>query len=152
MQNENTMKVLNTLISINDERIEGYETALKETKEYDLKPIFKQFISTSQTCKSELVLEVSKLGGAESKSTKISGKFFRVWMDIKATLVGNERRALLNSCEFGEDEAQDDYNEVLETASRYLSTQQQTMIINQKCLLKSDYIHIRILSNASIYV
>lgn len=151
MQNENTMKVLNALISINDERIEGYETALKETKEYDLKPIFKQFISTSQNCKSELVLEVSKLGGAESKSTKISGKFFRVWMDIKATLVGNERRALLNSCEFGEDEAQDDYNAVLETASRYLSTQQQTMIINQKCLLKSDYIHIRILSNASIY-
>jgi hypothetical protein len=32
--------VLNTLIIINNDRIEGYETAAKETEEQDLKVLF----------------------------------------------------------------------------------------------------------------
>ena len=34
MENEKTIAVLNTLITINNDRIEGYETASKEIKNY----------------------------------------------------------------------------------------------------------------------
>ena len=53
MENETTIAVLNTLITINNDRIEGYETASKETEEQDLKTLFAQFSSTSQKCKHE---------------------------------------------------------------------------------------------------
>ncbi len=45
------IEVLNSLITINNDRIEGYETASKETEEHDLKTLFAQFISTSRKCK-----------------------------------------------------------------------------------------------------
>ena len=81
MKKEKAVEVLNSLITINNDRIEGYETASKETDEHDLKSLFAQFISTSQKCKQELVLEVNKLGGGASEGTKTSGKFFGCgWM------------------------------------------------------------------------
>jgi len=48
MDNEKTIDVLNTLIQINNDRIEGYETASKETEEHDLKTMFAQFTKTSE--------------------------------------------------------------------------------------------------------
>lgn len=78
MKRDKTIEVLNSLITINTDRIEGYETATEETKEHDLKSMFSQFITTSQKCKQELVLEVNKLGGEVAEGTTTSGKFFRV--------------------------------------------------------------------------
>lgn len=81
---EKEIEVLNTLITINNDRIEGYETASKETEELDLKNLFAQFIATSKKCKQELVKEVNMLGGKEVEGTTTSGNFFRAWMDVKA--------------------------------------------------------------------
>ncbi len=39
MENEKTIAVLNTLVQINNDRTEGYETALKETDESELKAL-----------------------------------------------------------------------------------------------------------------
>ena len=150
MENEKAIEVLNSLITINNDRIEGYETASDETEELDLKTLFAQFISTSQECKQELVMEVTTLGGEVSEGTKTSGKFFRVWMDVKAALRGNDRRAILNSCEFGEDEAQDTYENALENDSEHLSSEHQTMIRAQKSLLKADHDQVKELLDALV--
>ena len=139
MENEKTIAVLNTLITINNDRIEGYETAAKETEEHDLKTLFAQFSSTSQKCKHELTNEVSKLGGTAAEGTLIIGKFFRVWMDVKAALTGKDRKAILNSCEYGEDQAKDTYEKALENDKENLSLEQQTMIKAQHTLLRADH-------------
>lgn len=143
MKNEKTIEVLNTLIKINNDRIEGYETASKETEEFDLKTLFQQFISTSEKCKQELVKEVRMLGGDEAEGTKISGKFFRAWMDVKAALTGKNRKNILDSCEYGEDEALETYTEVLENDVEHLSSEQHAMVIAQKSLLKVDHDHVK---------
>ena len=150
MEKDKSIEVLNTLITINNDRIEGYETASKETEEFDLKALFAKLISTSQKCKLELVNEVNKLGGEATQGTKVSGKFFRVWMDVKAALTGNDRKAILNSCEFGEDEALDTYEHVLEDHSKHLSTEQQTMIYAQKLLLKADHDQVKTLRDSLV--
>ena len=75
MDNNKTIEVLNTLITINNDRIEGYETAAKETEEQDLKTLFAQFSSTSQRCKLELNNEVNKLGGTPAEGTLTTGKY-----------------------------------------------------------------------------
>ena len=150
MEKEKTIEALNALIIINNDRIEGYKTASKETEEPDLKTLFAQFISTSQKCKQELILEVSKLGGKAAEGTMTSGKFFRVWMDVKAALTGKDRKAILNSCEYGEDNALDTYEDVLVNDCEHLSEEQQTMINVQKSLLKAGHDHIRALRESLV--
>lgn len=148
MENEKTIDVLNTLITINNDRIEGYETANKETEEHDLKTMFAQFSATSQRCKAELTHEVIKLGGTPAEGTMVSGKFFRVWMDVKAALTGKDRKAILNSCEYGEDAAQDTYKNALENDVEHLTAEQQTMVKAQHLLLKADHDKVRFMRDA----
>ncbi len=139
MNTTKTIDVLNSLIEINNDRIEGYQTASKETKENDLLTLFAKFIQTSQHCKQELVSEVLELNGTVTEGTRATGKFFRVWMDVKAVLTGMERKEILNSCEFGEDKAQETYNTALTTDLEYITPEQQTLLNAQRALLKAEH-------------
>lgn len=147
MDHSKTIEVLNTLITINNDRIEGYETASKETDEQELKTLFEHFSSTSQKCKKELVHEVHQLDGIVAEGTRISGKFFRVWMDVKAALTGKDRIAILNSCEYGEDVAKETYKKALENDSKHLNEKQQTMIRDQHALLVADHDKVKSMIN-----
>lgn len=151
MKNENKIKMLNSLIIINNDRIEGYETASEETEEKDLKDLFSQSISTSQKCNQELIVEVYRLGGVVAEDTVVRGKFFRVWMDVKAALINNDREAIFGACEYGENKTQDAYAKVLEKNLEnifdHLSIEQQIMLITQKSKLKSDRVSITSLRN-----
>jgi uncharacterized protein (TIGR02284 family) len=148
MENEKTIAVLNILITINNDRIEGYETAAKETEEQDLKTLFAQFSSNSQKCKTELKNEVIKLGGTPAEGTMTSGKFYRVWMDVKAALTGKDRKAILNSCEYGEDMAKDTYKKALENDLESLNAEQQAMIKEQYKLLVADHDKVKMMRDA----
>lgn len=143
MNNEKTVDVLNTLIEINNDRIEGYETASKETEENDLKNMFSRLIETSITCREELTEEVKRLGGTPIEGTKITGKFFRAWMDVKAALTGKDYKAILNSCEYGEDVAVDTYDNALKNDDEHLGVEQRTMIEAQRELIKADHDEIK---------
>jgi len=148
MENEKTIEVLNTLITINNDRIEGYETAAKETEEQDLKTLFAQFSSTSQKCKTELENEVSRLGGTPAEGTMNSGKIYRIWMDVKAALTGKDRKAILDSCEYGEDIAKDTYKKALENDLQSLNAEQQVMIKAQHTLLVADHDRVKMMRDA----
>ena len=139
MDNEKTIEVLNSLIVINNDRIEGYETASKETEEGDLKSLFSQFQQTSFTCKSELVSEVTKLGGTPEEGTRVTGKFFRVWMDVKAALTGNDRKLILDSCEYGEDVALEAYEKALSDEALSTNSNAKTMLSKHHTALKADH-------------
>ncbi len=150
VKKEKAIEVLNTLITINNDRIEGYETASEATDEHDLKTLFSRFISTSQKCKQELVKEVNTLGGEAAEGTMTSGKFFRVWMDVKAALTGKDRKAILDSCEYGEDMALDTYDNVFNNELEHLSPLQQTMVSSQRVLIKSDHDHVKAMRDALV--
>jgi uncharacterized protein (TIGR02284 family) len=139
MENEKTIEVLNKLIEINNDRIEGYKTAAKETEEEDLKSLFSKLGRTSQKCKAELVTELERLGGTPDEGTKTTGKFFRVWMDVKAALTGKDRKAILDSCEYGEDVAVDTYNKAMINHPKELNIEQQKMIGGQCRMIKADH-------------
>jgi uncharacterized protein (TIGR02284 family) len=108
---------LNNLIQINNDRIQGYLTAAKETDEADLKNIFGEMMQTSQECRRDLTAEVTKLGGTPIEGTTVSGKVYRAWMDVKSALTSKDRKAILNSCEFGEDIAVKTYETEIESNS-----------------------------------
>jgi len=150
MDKEKSIKVLNSLVTINNDRIEGYETAAKASDEHDLKAMFAKFTATSQKCKQELETEVRKLGGKPSEGTKASGKFFRAWMDVKAALTGKDRKAILNSCDTGEEAAVDAYQKALKNDVQDLTMEQQTMLSKQHVSIKTDHDHVKALRDALV--
>ncbi len=132
--------VLNDLIKINNDRIEGYQRALEETKDadVDLKSMFKEMADQSMKYVNELTQEVARMGGDASDNTTMSGKVYRVWMDLKAAVTGHSRKTVLENCEFGEDVAQKAYDTALESDS-YMTTDIRQMIASQKSELKKSH-------------
>jgi len=107
-------KQIKNLIIINNDRYEGYKTAAKETKDSDLKNLFIMYSNQSKQFGSELqqALPDFKYTPTEGE-TKNTGKFYRVFMDIRNALNGGDRKGILSSCEFGEDQAKKEYDDVL---------------------------------------
>jgi len=112
---EATIDILNDLVQINNDRIAGYERAIKEASDEnaDLKELFTRYISDSHQCKMELGTEIQALGDDMDTDSTTSGKIYRAWMDVKAAFTGHDRKAILDSCEYGEDAAQKAYKEAL---------------------------------------
>lgn len=132
--------VLNDLIKINNDRIEGYQRALEETKDtdVDLRAMCKQMADQSMKYVNELTQEVARLGEDATTSTTLSGKAYRVWMDLKAAVTGHSRKTVLENCEFGEDAAQKAYDAALESDS-YMTTDIRQLIATQKSELKTSH-------------
>lgn len=148
MENSKNIDALNKLIEINNDRIEGYETASKEADETDLKSLFGELAATSQKNVSELRAEVTRLGGKPEEGTRVTGKFFRAWMDVKAAFTGNDRHTILDSCEFGEDKALETYESVLEGNSD-LTAEQTQLVSQQQTALRADHDRVKALRDAS---
>ena len=146
MENEKTIDILNSLVEINHDRIEGYKTAMEETKDdEELKESFIKFQQTSFSCNAALVAEVQQLGGTAEVDTKNTGKIHRVWMDFKAMASGHSRKSILSSCEFGDETAMTIYKDVLEDDRQHLSAEQQVMLQTQLALITSDYNKVKML-------
>jgi uncharacterized protein (TIGR02284 family) len=147
--NEKIVDLLNQLVQINNDRIEGYERAAKETTDLELKSLFTSMASNSRLLKSELSSEVTNRGEKPTESTTNSGKVFRVWMDFKASLTGKDQKAILNSCEFGEDSALETYDSVLKSDD--LPQNLKQLIINQRDKLQKDHDHVRELRDSVLH-
>lgn len=144
--NEKIAEVLNSLVQINNDRIEGYGNATNETDEADLKLLFNGMAAKSKLFINQLANEVRKYGGTPTESTTTSGKAFRVWMDFKAILTGKDRKAILSSCEFGEDAAQDTYANAIKNGRELeLPSDIMKMITDQKAQLSEDHNRVKAL-------
>ena len=113
MENNKIGDLLNKLVEINNDRTVGYEKAVDETDDSSLKTLFSKFASQSRSYRAELEGLVRSQGEDPIEGTTTSGKFYRAWMDIKAALTGKDRKAIIASCEFGEDVAKETYQDVM---------------------------------------
>ena len=148
MDNSKCIDKLNQLVEINNDRVEGYETAAKEMENGEMHTLFGKLASTSHNNLSELRAEINRLGGEPAEGTKVSGKFFRAWMDVKAALSSNERQTVLDSCEFGEDKALETYQDVLEDPE-CLTPELLRMVQKQESALRQDHDHVKALRDAN---
>lgn len=110
MKNENVIDVLNDLIAINNDRLEGYEKAINELGEHfsgKAQPMLVERAHESRVLYNELTAAVNRLGGKPATNTTVSGKLYRTWMDVKTTFTGGSAKSVFELCEFGEDAAYD---------------------------------------------
>lgn len=134
---------VNSLIIINNDRSEGYMKAAEEVKDSELKSLFTKFSEQSKTFSNELRKFVPNSEEPKSDETKNTGKLFRLWMDIKAAVTSNNRKAILSSCEFGEDAAKKEYKDALENSENLpadamnVITKQNSEILKSHDLIKS---------------
>ena len=145
-QNEKTAEILNDLIQINNDRVAGYEKASKETGigDGDLRTLFSDLASDSRQYAMELKKHVFAEGEKPATDTTLRGKIYRAWMDVKATFSGQDRKSVLESCEFGEDAAQRAYESAIKSSSD-LSTDVATLIREQQRKLRASHDQIKAL-------
>jgi len=136
---DQTIGTLNDLIRINNDRMEGYEKAIKEAAgSPDLVTTFSEYSNQSRRYSSELRRIVTSLGGEPSESTTISGKIYRIWMDMRSAISSSERSSALDLSEYGEDAAQKAYREALKDAA-YMPADILATITLQKTELKQAH-------------
>ena len=138
--NDKLVEVLNDLIQINNDRINGYEKAGEEIRDrdVDLQALFSKLANDSRKYAAELSREVIRLGGNPDTGTTGSGKLYRVWMDVKTLFTGKDRQAILENCEFGEDAAQKAYREALASDAE-ISAETRQLITDQQASLKNSH-------------
>jgi uncharacterized protein (TIGR02284 family) len=146
-KSKEVVEVLNDLVMINNDRITGYERAIKELKQddSDLKSLFDEMIIESQKIKSDLAHEIQVLHGDVEQGSTEMGKIYRAWMDVKAVFTGDSRHSILANCEAGEDAAQKAYKKALETDR--LPAFLKELLTNQQSKLRESHDEIRDLRN-----
>jgi len=146
-KSKEVVEVLNDLVMINNDRITGYERAIKELKQddSDLKTLFDEMIIESQKIKSDLAHEIQVLHGDVEQGSTEMGKIYRAWMDVKAVFTGESRHSILANCEAGEDAAQKAYKNALETDR--LPAFLKELLTSQQSKLRESHDEIRDLRN-----
>ncbi|WPV02528.1 PA2169 family four-helix-bundle protein [Mucilaginibacter sp. cycad4] len=145
-----TVQILNDLIQINNDRIEGYQRASKDLKDGDteLKSLFTRLIGQSQGYRLALGTEVSAFGKDIETGTTTSGKIHRAWLDVKAAFTGHDTHNVLEECEFGEDAILKAYRTALEDENlpaylRETISQQESELLDAHDEIKAlrDIVH-----------
>jgi uncharacterized protein (TIGR02284 family) len=139
--------VLNDIIQINNDRIEGYGKAADHIKESeaDLYNIFNAMAVQSKQFVSELRTQATDTSDVSDNETTVRGKIYRAWMDVKDKFSSNDRKAALESCEFGEDAALRAYDSALE--EKDLSPRLRSLLESQRSAIKESHDKIRDLRN-----
>jgi uncharacterized protein (TIGR02284 family) len=143
---EKTETLVKELIVINNDRYEGYKNAADETKDGDLKALFNRYSSQSGQFGADLKRYTSLDHAPGNDETKLSGKLYRIWMDVKAAVTANNRKNILASCEFGEDVALKTYNDTLDNDdAQSIPPELHHIITQQRNEIREAHNHIKAL-------
>ncbi|UZT98671.1 PA2169 family four-helix-bundle protein [Chryseobacterium fluminis] len=119
MNNENTVSVLNDLLNITNDRIEGFskvEDKVWETHSA-LKSDYDQMVSQSQVMKNDLIKLITEKGGEPDNTTSTAGALHRTWIDVKNTFTSDKDESTLENVVFGEKAAIDAYQDALDSGN-----------------------------------
>lgn len=147
MRNEKAIENLNKLLCINNDRVEGYKSALYEAKEADIKIMFSTLAQTSLKCKKELIEELKRLGGKKNNEYRETGKFFNIWQEMKKAIKKDDRHAILHSCKHGENTVLREYLKIINESDSLVNADKHSVLFRQYDLLKADYDRINQLHN-----
>ena len=105
------------LLHFVNDRIAGYERAVAESKDLDLRTYYQQLVSQSQQFADNLNRQLQREGGAPETGTTLKGQLYRAWMDTKAAVTGSDEKAILGSNVYGEEWAIKAYQDALRNRS-----------------------------------
>jgi len=144
MDNRQEISVLNDLLHITNDRIEGFEKVEGKVWEMypDVKDEYDHMISQSKIMKNELINLITERKGVPEDSPSIAGAIHRTWIDIKNSFtMGNLVESTLENVVFGEKAAIETYENALGYCN--LSEKSNKIVSEQLRNLKSSYIQFK---------
>jgi len=131
--------VLNDLVKIHNDRIAGYERAIKETDSAnsDLKQLFASFIGDSHQFKLALATEIQTYARDIENTTHSSGDLHRTWLAVKGFFSGHDVKSVLEECETGEDATQKAYK--IAIADEHFPAYIKEILVQQEQTLKAAH-------------
>ncbi|MCJ8153426.1 PA2169 family four-helix-bundle protein [Chryseobacterium sp. SSA4.19] len=118
MKNQEEASVLNDLLHITNDRIEGFARVEGKIWENypDVKSEYARMNSLSTVMKNELINLIQDDGEKPSDSTSAAGALHRTWIDIKNSFtIGNTEESTLENVVFGEKAAIDAYQNAIDS-------------------------------------
>ncbi|OJX37502.1 MAG: hypothetical protein BGO87_00640 [Flavobacteriia bacterium 40-80] len=120
-KNKAQIQLLNALITINIDRIKGYQKLEKLGVDYpNILMVAAGKAQQSQKYIERIKEIIREIGGEPLEEQSIEGSVFRVWMNIKNMLNIDDYKNILMNCEFGENTALKLYDETLPKLKRKL--------------------------------
>jgi len=144
-----TVGILNDLIEINNDRIKGFENALRDVEnDAGLKATFTEKIGESHHFKMQLAEEVEVLGKEAETGTSVSGTLHRTWLDMRAKFTGHSEHTILEDCEFGEDAILKAYKSAI--ADEHLPAYLRDTLNEQLVVLQASHDEIKALRDSTV--
>jgi uncharacterized protein (TIGR02284 family) len=149
MDNAKTVSVLNDLLNITNDRIEGFSKV--EDKVWEtysgLRADYDRMVSQSQQMKSELIEIINARGGEPDNTTSTAGAIHRTWIDLKNSFSGDKDESTLENVVFGENAAINAYQSALDSGD--LDPESSRVVLDQLHHLKASYEKFNSLENLS---
>lgn len=140
--------ILNGLVQICKDGMNGYQTAAKCASNTDLKALFESYARQREQYATELQNEVQRLGKEPVNHGTLAGPAKRAWTNIKSMLSGDPEHAVIAECESAEDAARDAYHEALKND---LPAATQALLERQLAGIKEAHERIRALEAATAH-
>lgn len=118
MENSKTISVLNDLLHIINDRLEGFEKVEGKVweKNHKLQDQYEHITSQTKIMKNEIIDLITHRGGNAADSASLSGSLHRVWIDLKNSfIVGHLEESTLQNAIFGENAAIQAYQKALDS-------------------------------------
>jgi uncharacterized protein (TIGR02284 family) len=128
---------LDELLYFVNDRIAGYERAVAESHDAELRGYYKQLVSQSQQFSTDLNTYLTQEGGERETSTTLKGKLYRAWMAAQAAVTGRSEKTILGANIFGEEWALKAYQEAL--ADQTLTGAVRQAVERQYALSRKTY-------------
>lgn len=113
----NIASVLNELVETSRDGEKGFRTAADDTKNPELKEIFRKRAEDCAKGATQLQQLVAQLGERPEEGGSVAGAMHRGWVNLKSSVTGRDDVAILEECERGEDVAKAKYRKALEEDS-----------------------------------
>lgn len=113
LSTDETIKVLNELISICHDGIKGFRDAYEHAKDAQVRNALSELAKNRESIAFAFQAEVRDLGGTPKEEGSLMGVAHRLFMDLKSAVSGDDRKAILDEVQRGEEYTLSKFQEVL---------------------------------------
>lgn len=139
MENQTQIKILNSLLEINNDRVMVYTLVKNEIVYQDLKIVLANCIQNSLMFKAQLAAERKKIISKVNFKPVSNQEFFNVWLVINECLSLHKHRKISTLFYASEKVFLSTYaNAIKEDNLKHLSPRHKSLILKQNDLLKAS--------------
>ena len=97
------LTVVETLTDTLADSVNGYRDAAQHVELAEFRQMFTELADKRSQVLSDLQAELTRFGGSADRDGTTMGMLHQRWLDLKASITGNDDKAVINEVERGED-------------------------------------------------